>query len=174
MIGPSGPTTCFIRVRSSPPIANRDFGHAIRSTGPCKLALDLYGSMPSCAQPCIRAQLSQSLKTEFARCFLRGKRGRRCSNRRNFTGRRHDRRLAGIELNSFRPFAFGFDPDGRRRDDRWVILENRRRRGTIPADYQQQSSKRASDKHKILGHGHSPSLPPIARFGFAHDRDLSR
>jgi hypothetical protein len=170
IIGPSGPTTCL--VRSCQPIGDRDFGHAIRSIGPCKPALDLYGSMPSCAQPCIRAQLSQSLKARFSRCFLRRQRGWWSSNRRNFTSRRHDRRLAGIELNFLRPFALGFDPDRRRRDQLRAIGENRRRRGTIPADYQEQSSKRASDKHKIPGHGHSPSLLQIAKFGFAHDRNL--
>ena len=170
IIGPSGPTTCL--VRSCQPIGDRDFGHAIRSIGPCKPALDLYGSMPSCAQPCIRAQLSQSLKARFSRCFLRRQRGWWSSNRRNFTSRRHDRRLAGIELNFLRPFALGFDPDRRRRDQLRAIGENRRRRGTIPADYQEQSSKHASDKHKIPGHRHSPSLLRISRFGFAHERDL--
>jgi hypothetical protein len=174
IIGPSGPTTCFIRVQSCQPIGNRDFGDAIRSTDPRKPALDLYGSMPSCAEPCIRAQLSQSLENGFTGCFLRRQRSRRCSNRRDFASRRHDRRLAGIELNFFRPFALGFDPDRRRGDDLRAISKNRRRRGTVPADHQEQSSKRASDKHKILGHEHSPSLLQIAIFGFAHDRDLSR
>jgi hypothetical protein len=174
IIGPAGPTTCFTRVQSCQPIGNRDFGHTIRSTGPRKPALDLYGSMPSCAQPCIRVQLSQSLETGFTRCFLGRQRSRRCSKRQYFASRRHERRLAGIELNFFRPFALGFDPDDRARDDLRAISENRRGLGKTPADCQQQSSKRASDKHKILGHGHSPSLPPIAKFGFAHDRNSGR
>jgi hypothetical protein len=172
MIGPSGPTTCLTRVQSCQPIGNRDFGHAIGSTGPCKPAPDLHGSMPSCAQPCIRAQLSQTLETGFTRRVLGRQRSRRCCNRRYFVSRRHDRRLAGIELNFFRPFALGLDPDRHRRDDLWAISENRRSFGTIPADEQEQSSKRASHKHKIPGHGHSPSLLRISRFGFAHDHDF--
>ena len=174
IIGPSGPTTCFTRVQSSQPIGNGNFGQASRSTGPCKPALDLYSLTLSCAQPRIRIQLSQSLETGFTRCFLRRQRNRRCSNRQYFAGRRHNRRLGGIELNLFRPFALGFDPDGRAHDDLRAISENRRGLGKTPADDQEQSRKRAADKHKILGHRHSPSLPPIARFGFAHDRDLGR
>jgi hypothetical protein len=163
MIGRSGPTTCFTRVQCCQPTGNRDFGHAIRSTVPCEPALDLYGSMPSCAQPCIRVQLSQSLERGFTRCLLRRQRSRRCSNRQYFASRRHDRRLGGVELNLFRPFTRGFDPDDRARDELRAISENRRGLGKAPADDQEQSSERASDKHKIPGYGHSPSLPSIAK-----------
>jgi len=172
MIAPSELTTCFTRVGSCQPIGYRNFGPAVRSTGSSIPALDLYGSMLTCAQPCIRTQLRQSLKIRFARCFLERWRSRRCSSRRYFAGRRHDRRLAGIELNFFRPFAFGLDPNDRRRADLRAIGRNRRRHGTIPADDQEQSSKRASDKHKIPGHGHSPSLLQIASFGFVRDGQM--
>jgi hypothetical protein len=140
--------------------------------GPRKSALGLCGRVPSCAQPCIQVQLSQRLETRFTRRAFMWPQGRRFSNRRNFNGRRHDRRLAGVELNFFVPFALGLDPDRHRRADLWAIGDNRRRRGPIPACDQEQSSKRASHNHKIPGHRHSPSLLRISRFGFAHERDL--
>ena len=166
IIGPSGPTTCFTRVQSWQPIANREFAHAIRPTAPCKPALDLYGAMPSWAQRCIWPQLGQGIEPRFTRCLLGQRPGRLSGYRRHCIIRRHDRRLAGIKLDLFRPFALGFDPDHRGRGDPRAIGESRRRRGIIPVDDQEQSSKRASDEYKVLGHKHSPSLLPIAKFGF--------
>jgi hypothetical protein len=75
--------------------------------------------------------------------------------RRHLDGRRRDRRLIGVKDDFLRPFALGFDSDGRPFDDVRPIRETRSQLWQRPASYQQKNGKGTSDNDKVSGYGQS-------------------
>jgi hypothetical protein len=89
--------------------------------------------------------------------------------RRHIDGWERECRLAGIQDDLLRPFARGFDPDGRRVDAARPIGKSVRQLRQRPAGYQQKNGECAPDNRKIPCHGQSRWLRRFRQSRSTHD-----
>jgi hypothetical protein len=106
-----------------------------------------------------RFQLSKSVKLFLFCAFTRRAQGQ-LRDLGYLAFRRPNRRQARIQDDFRWPLTSGFDPDDRLVHDLRVIRETRRRLRETEIGYEEQSSKRTSDIHKVLGHKHELALMP--------------
>jgi hypothetical protein len=125
-----------------------------RSKRPCGPALGSRGRVKRIDRPRIWFWLSHGVNARLIRHFIRQTLDQ-LLGRGHLNGRRRERRLIGVKDDFLRPFAIGFDPDGRPFDDVRPIRETRSQLWQRPTSYQQKNSKRASDNHKVSGYGQS-------------------
>jgi hypothetical protein len=125
-----------------------------RSKRPCSPALGSRVRVMGIDRPQIGFWLGHGVNARLIGHFIRQTLDQ-LLGRRHLDGRRRDRRLIGVKDDFLRPFALGFDPDGRPFDDVRPIRETRSQLRQRPASYQQKNSKGASDNDKVSGYGQS-------------------